>query len=287
MNFIVLKCGSVARGDANELSDIDFVCLHENRDVPFQLLSRTYPGISFYSRSSIERMRSRGALFLTHIDVDGCPVEGDQRILDWVKGFRPPRESVLQAAFETKRIIGEIGWLPNSMEGRLWLCDILFVALRNFLYCTNASNNIYRFGLESAISAFHLPDHYAKIFLELRQGKYRYRLCPNAEAPGVKANIHLLAAELAEQVTGQAMPILLGGETDWSADWRMDYWGERFLERAIINDEIADDGYRAMLGEHNYHRRVLVNEVLSRVKAAQQGLPVRRPRLRRGRGQAL
>ncbi|WP_280565049.1 nucleotidyltransferase domain-containing protein [Chromohalobacter sp. 48-RD10] len=273
MNFLVLKCGSAARGDANELSDIDFVCLHEDGSIPFQWLARTYPGVSFYSRSGIERMRSRGALFLTHIDVDGYPVEGEKRILDWIKAFRPPRESVLQSASETKKFIREIGWLPNSMEGRLWLCDILFVALRNFLYCANASNGIYRFGLESAISAFGLPDRYLKIFLKLRKGKYKYRSFPNVEAPAVKDNIHLLAAELAEQVTGQAVTISLGGQTDWSADWRLDYWGERLLERAIINDEMPDDGYRAMLGEHNYYRRVLAKEVLSRVKVAQQNRP--------------
>ncbi len=156
------------------------------------------------------------------------------------------------------------------MEGRLWLCDILFVALRNFLYCANASNNIYRFGLESAIAAFGVPDRYLKMFLELRKGKYRYRMSPNAEPPAMKGNIHLLAAELAEQVTEQPVPILVGGETDWSADWRSDYWGERLLERAIINGEIADDGYRAMLSEHNYHRRMLTKEVLNRVKGAKK-----------------
>jgi len=284
MNFIVLKCGSAARGDTNKLSDVDFVCLYEDGDIPFQLLARSYPGVSFYSRSSVERMKSQGALFLTHIDIDGCPVEGEQRILDWIKGFRPPREKVLQAAFQTKKFIGEIGWLPNSMEGRLWLCDILFVALRNFIYCTNATNDIYRFGLESAVSAFRLPDRYVKILFEVRQGKYRHRLSPNTEAPEVSANIHLLAAELAERVTGQAMRISLGGETDWNADWRLDYWGERLIERAIINNEMDDDGYRAMLCEHNYNRRVLANEVLNRVKAAQQGLPVRRAHLELDRG---
>ncbi|WP_166267033.1 nucleotidyltransferase domain-containing protein [Marinobacter caseinilyticus] len=274
MNFLVLKCGSAARGDTNELSDVDFVCLYEDSDIPFQLLARSYPGVSFYSRSSVERMKSQGSLFLTHIDVDGFPVEGEQRILDWIKGFRPPRANVLQAASQTRKFIGEIGWLPNSMEGRLWLCDTLFVALRNFLYCTNASNDIYLFGLESAISAFRLPDRYIKLLFEVRQGKYRYRLFPNAEAPEVSANIHFLAAELAERVTGQAIHISLGGETDWSAKWRLDYWGERLIERAIINNEMADDGYRAMLSQHNYNRRVLANEVLNRVKAAQQGLPV-------------
>ncbi len=284
MNFIVLKCGSAARRDTNKLSDVDFVCLYEGGDIPFQLLARSYPGVSFYSFSSVERMKSQGALFLTHIDVDGCPVEGDQRILDWIKGFRPPKEKTIQAASQTKKFIGEIGWLPNSMEGRLWFCDILFVALRNFLYCTNASNDIYRFGLESAVSAFGLPDRYVKLLFEVRQGKYRHRLSRNAEAPEVSVDIHLLAAELAERVTGQEMHISLGGETDWNANWRLDYWGERLIERAIINNEMDDDGYLAMLGEHNYNRRVLANEVLNRVKAAQQGLPVRRPRLHLDRG---
>lgn len=284
MNFLILKCGSAARGDDNELSDIDFVCLHEDGDIPFKLLARSYPGVSFYSRSSVERMKSQGALFLTHIDVDGCPVEGERRILDWIKGFRPPRASALKAASETKKFIGEIGWLPNSMEGRLWLCDTLFVALRNFLYCMNASNGAYHFGLKSAVSAFGLPDRYVKILFEVRQGKYRYRSSSNAEVPDVKGDLHLLAAKLAEKVTGQAMHISLGGETDWNADWRIDYWGERLIERAIINNEIADDGYRAMLGERNYNRRVLANEVVTRVKAGQQGIPVRRSLLRLGRG---
>lgn len=278
----MLKCGSAARGDVNKLSDVDFVCLYEDGGIPFKLLARSYPGVSFYSRSSVEKMKSQGALFLTHIDVDGCPVEGERRILEWVKGFRPPRVKVLQAAFQTRKFIGDIGWLPNSMEGRLWFCDILFVALRNFIYCTNASNGVYRFGLESAASAFGLPDRYVKLLFEVRQGKYRYRLSSNTETPEVSSNIHLLATELAERITGQAINISLGGKTDWNTSWRLDYWGERLIERAIINNEIDDNGYRAMLAEHNYNRRVLANEVLNRVKAARQCLPVRRPRSRLG-----
>ncbi|WP_353388989.1 hypothetical protein [Halopseudomonas sabulinigri] len=282
MNFLVLKCGSAARGDVNKLSDVDFVCLYEDGGIPFKLLARSYPGVSFYSRSSVEKMKSQGALFLTHIDVDGCPVEGERRILEWVKGFRPPRVKVLQAASQTRKFIGDIGWLPNSMEGRLWFCDILFVALRNFIYCTNASNGVYRFGLESAASAFGLPDRYVKLLFEVRQGKYRYRLSSSTETPEVSSNIHLLATELAERVTGQAINISLGGKTDWNTSWRLDYWDERLIERAIINNEIDDNGYRAMLAEHNYNRRVLANEVLNRVKAARQCLSVRRSRSRLG-----
>lgn len=283
MNYLVLKCGSAARGDDNELSDVDFVCLYEDGDIPFQLLAGSYPGVSFYSRSSVERMKSEGALFLTHLDIDGYPVEGEQRILEWIKGFRPPRASALRAASETKKFIGEIDWLPNSMEGRLWLCDTVFVALRNFLYSINASNGLYHFGLKNAASSFGLSDRYVKMLFEVRQGKYRYRLSPNAEEPDVSENIHVLAAELAERVTGQAIHISLGGETDWNSDWRSDYWGERLIERAIINNEIADDGFRAMLGERNYNRRGLAKEVVDRVKAMQQGLQVRAPRLRLGR----
>jgi hypothetical protein len=84
LNTAVWLYGSFARGDSDGLSDVDFLVIGENRDIPSDLLSALDAPVaqrgsmSKYSWNEIEGMSAYGSLFLHHIKAEGRPMfEGD------------------------------------------------------------------------------------------------------------------------------------------------------------------------------------------------------------------
>ena len=258
-------------------SDIDYVCIHTDREVPIKKLKRHYPEISFLSLETIRRMKEKGSLFLTHLDIDGSVVVGNEFLLSEIAGFRPCQSTLEEAIIATQSFIADIKWFPASHLGALWLDDVLFVAFRNILYCSNALNSIYLFSLKEAMQSYGLSSEHMDIIYRAREGKYafRSRMPPDQEA--VEADIDALSL-LATTFTQTPVIFKMGGFTDWNREWRCDYWDERFIERAIINGEVEDQGFRKRLKVHNYNRRALTAMVRSYVEKAQ------RKRVQRRRG---
>lgn len=258
MSYIILKCGSAARGDTNKHSDIDFVCLYDGTDCPVIELKGKYPGISFFSLDSVNLMKGKGALFLVHLDVEGKVVEGERSILSSIAGYRPTSDELARSVERTSKFIQHIAWYPASAAGRLWLCNALFTSLRNVIYCRNAMRSIYTFGLGEAIAAFGLNPQDEKLVYQVRIGKYAFR--SEGTIPDVEAELDNDAlSALATKISCKPTAFLAGGCTDWDRGWNFDYWDERFIERAIINGEIPDDGFQGLILDHNYNRRALPN----------------------------
>jgi len=277
MPYSIIKCGSAARGDANECSDEDYVCLHDNRDIPIKILKIKYPGISFLSSESIRRMKEKGSLFLVHLDVDGYVVEGDLGLLSAISNFRPKQPDLEKSIIASIDFIRGINWFPASRDGELWLLDILYVSLRNIIYCRNALRSVYLFGLLEAMNSYGLSQSDQELFLKIRQGKYAFR-----SGRRVKYKIDIEDPEILSTFTTKIckVPTIFsrGGFTDWDRDWKYDYWEERLIERAIINNEIKDDGFRDRLKDHSYHRRTISKEVKMRVLKAQLEQSIMRSR---------
>lgn len=274
MSHAIIKCGSAARGDTNECSDVDYVCIHDGNDVAIKSLKLQYSGISFLSLESIRRMKLKGALFLVHLDVDGCVVEGDRDLLSAISGFRP-HQSDLERSIETSvKFINGIKWFPNSYTGELWLLDALYVSLRNIVYCRNALKSVYCFGLLDAMNAYGLNDHEQEVVFGIRQGKYAFRASPTKDNIVKMISLEHLS-EIVRKLSDFPVAFIRGGATDWDREWEYDYWEERLIERAIINQEIEDNGFRARLADHNYNRRKLSEDVkryVSEAKLAKSGV---------------
>lgn len=258
VSYVVIECGSAARGDANENSDLDLVCIWSGRTPDYKSISSRYGDIMFYSQETIRRMRDKGSLFLTHLDVDSKYISGDASLLLEFRGFRPPNHQPKRLFDETRRFIASVDWFPNNATGRLWLCDLLYVSLRGCVYCKNAMNGKYVFGFVDALKACEIPENEINTLLSLREGKYAYRKKRFAR----NFSFNLEHIELACQVIlNQEIKFQAGGKTDWTKIYRNDYWGERLIERAILNKEHHDDKFIQKMMHHNYNKFTLKSDV--------------------------
>lgn len=267
--YVVVKCGSAARGDVNEHSDVDFVCIHGEGDVPIASLKRQYPQISFLSLELIYHMKVKGSLFLAHLDVDGSVVEGDKSLLSVIAGFRPTQSTLRTNIESTQNFLVAIEWFPTSYLGTLWLHDVLYVAFRNILYCSNALHSIFCFSLSEAMEAFGFSADQVQTMYRVRQGKYTFRSMTLDTDGTWDCDIKSLSS-LATLLSKAYVSFRMGGFTDWTRSWKYDYWDERLVERAIINREVRDNGFCDLLKDHNYNRRVLPDVIRKYVTGAQR-----------------
>lgn len=257
MTYVILECGSKARGDTNIHSDSDYVCIHDDNFKLAKQVKKQFNNISFLSLETIIRLKRKGSLFLTHIDVDGNVLEGQAELLSSIKGFRPQNSNLRDSIARSRKFLSEIKWFPDSQIGQLWLMDVLFVALRNIIYCSNGQNAVYNFGFTDAIKAYGLSDEEIDVMLIIREGKYHFRQHKKV------TNLDLIQAKsiikVASKISLAELDITSGGLTNWASQWQFDYWDERLVERAILNNEISNDGFREKLQDHNYFRRELTH----------------------------
>ncbi|WP_156968230.1 hypothetical protein [Desulfobacter vibrioformis] len=251
----MIKFGSAARGDKNICSDQDFIGIHSEGYKKFQYLKNKFPNISFLSESTVKRMKNKGALFLTHLDLEGIPIEGDKDMLTLIKGYKPASFALKNSLSSTKHFFNEIQWFPNSTIGTLWLLDVLFVAIRNYIYCHNATQNIYKFSYTEALYSFGVNEQIMADFLKIRDGKYIFR--SQQKEPSKLLQVDLQNIENACRfIFGDSMKFKCGGKTNWEKRWKFDYWDERFIERAILNGESKNKVFCSLLKNHNYNRKL-------------------------------
>lgn len=249
----------MARGDANPNSDLDLVCIWDECAPDFHGIQEKYGNVMFYSHESMLRMQKKGSLFLAHLDVDSIYLEGDRRLLSLFKGYRPPSCLTAEQSLETRKFILSIDWYPDSEKGMLWLGDVLYVALRNFVYCHNATSGVYVFGYSDALSEFGLSSEEILIMNQIRQAKYFYRDQLACQKWDFDINDFLAVSS---GILSQNLSLKNGGKTRWSTDWRRDYWGGRLIERAIVNNEVSDDLFLMAIKNHNYNKRIIKNDII-------------------------
>ncbi|RUS02565.1 hypothetical protein [Pectobacterium polaris] len=254
MSYVILECGSVARGDANHNSDRDIVCIWHGEKPPYESINKNYGETSFYSLNCIKSMKDKGSLFLTHLDVDSKCLDGNSKIANVFSGYRPSKNLIEMTLKDTINFINEIAWFPNSLHGYYWLCDVLYVSLRNCIFCINALNKRFLFGFEDAMQDLPLNSSEIITMLHLREAKYAYRLGKVNDA--ISFNIKKIE-EVSSKIVGSNVKFNSGGSTHWNKNWRMDYWGERLIERSIINNEYDDSHFLLKLEDHRYHRNTL------------------------------
>jgi len=249
MAYVVLRCGSASRGDTNPNSDVDWVCIWRDGAPNYNEISERYCGVMFYSAETIRRMMRRGALFIVHLDLEGQYFEGDSSIMDIYRGYIPSAVSLGQSVAETSSFILGLNWFPTGRLGWFWLLDVLYVSLRNYIFCSNALNKTYRFGFVDALTAFGLSEKHIKVLLKVREGKYAFR------KEGCVEDIELSLPQVEDVcsvVLKGNIEFHTGGRTNWNEVLAPYYWRERMVERAIINCEHDDEMFLKMMKVHNY-----------------------------------
>lgn len=263
MPFVIIQCGSAARGDVNVNSDIDLVCIWSGFAPDFKKISEEYGEVMFYSQETIKRMKNKGSLFVTHLDVDGIFMAGDSALMSEVKGFRPSRRQVEMQYNYAKNFVLSLNWYPSKIIGKLWLCDVLYVSLRTCLYCKNALGGSYIFGYLDALAKCGLSEDCTRVMLGLREGKYRYRknevLTPKKNSP-YEFDVRDIESAC-QSILEVSVRFVVGGRTEWEKIQNIDYWAERLIERAIINGEHCDEEFMRKMRNHNYHKSSLKKDI--------------------------
>ncbi len=258
MTYLVMECGSSARGDTNSNSDRDVVCIWRDVFPDLNAINSAYGQVMFYSVSALHRMKQKGSLFLVHLDIDGVWLEGDISLLDEIRGFRPEPDLVGQTQQGAISFVREIAWHPPSQEGFLWLLDSLYVALRNCIYSANAIRGHYAFGLLEALQVFGLPQADIEVMLLVREGKYSYRRsCASVDKLPPLKDVERVCQEIIHHEVNFAY----GGVTDWHRAWKFDYWDERLIERAILNNEHQSSEFMKKMRHHNYFKNSLKKDM--------------------------
>ena len=251
MTFVVIKCGSAARGDTNANSDKDIICIWKDSKPNFGKLEQKHGKIMFYPLETILKMKKMGSLFLSHLDIDGIYIEGDNTLASAYKDFRPNKKSLEQNIKSTIRFIEDIEWYPDSRIGLLWVMDVIYVATRNIIFCSNAIEGKFLFSYEAALRAFGLNQEESNLMLNIREGKYAYRkeTRPLLQLPDISR-----LNEVISEITKAEIKLKAGGVSSFEQSIRYDYWTERLVERAIINNEIYAPEFLIAIKNHNYNK---------------------------------
>ncbi|MNM79493.1 hypothetical protein D3C81_914260 [compost metagenome] len=154
----------------------------------------------------------------------------------------------------------KISWYPPGQEGYLWLLDSLYVALRNCIYSANAIKGHYAFGLLPALQVFGLSQPDITTILLVREGKYSYRRpCASVDKLPLLKDVE----RACQAIIHHEVNFACGGVTDWHRAWKFDYWDERLIERAILNNEHQSSEFMKKMRHHNYFKNSLKKDMAS------------------------
>jgi predicted nucleotidyltransferase len=168
--------GSSARGEADRLSDRDFLIVDDDVRV---LRARTVTlkaqgfSVASYTFRKLDWLASRGALFIQHLRLEAAiTIDRGDRLARLLASFRP-KEVYDEELKANARLASLVDTVPVGAVSELWAADVLYVTVRNFGVLWLASRGKYVFAydriLESLQSAGVLrPDS----VLHLRQLRF-------------------------------------------------------------------------------------------------------------------
>lgn len=182
--FSVALFGSTVRKTTDEFSDCDLLIVTENtEDFNMEVLEKytldDRYSISFYNYDKLIFMANEGSLFIQHLKNESSIIEdSDKRLKKILSNFKP-KNSYNQDIKFTLEYIKTFDTYPNSNEGMNWLCDCIFVGVRNYLIFKNAEMQIYKFSYPELINdLIHkgvINYKERNILVKLREIKQQYR----------------------------------------------------------------------------------------------------------------
>ncbi|MFK8269366.1 nucleotidyltransferase domain-containing protein [Capnocytophaga cynodegmi] len=182
MGFSILKYGSCVRGNSDRYSDKDILVVSENFD-ELNLLKKYYSSlgwsVSAYTYSKLDYLSKNGYLFVKHlIDEGEIQLDYDNRLLNIFSDFRE-RLDYEEKLQESANFIDFVSEIPDNTISYSWLCDNIYVTLRNFLIYKSAINKEFKFGYVDLISQLSKEGNISlqeeELLLQLRVLKSCYR----------------------------------------------------------------------------------------------------------------
>jgi hypothetical protein len=155
-NSAVMLFGSVARGDASPLSDIDVLQLSDRRTRPYKV-GRT--NVSVYDEATLLGMAHRGSLFVLHLRDEGQILrDSDGRLRKCLEAYQPQSdyEPYRRALRETANLLD----VPKEEYKRRWKAynEVAMFLLRSTLYAHFAEAGNPVFSLAVVQQRLERPD---------------------------------------------------------------------------------------------------------------------------------
>lgn len=153
--------GSSARGDADALSDRDFLIVDDDvrvlRERSAALRAEGF-SVASYTFCKLEHLSRVGALFVQHLRLEAnVSVDRDGRLVRLLASFRPKSSYSAEIAGNgaLARLIARI---PPGPVAEMWAADVLYVTMRNFGVLSLAERGRYVFAYDAILDALREED---------------------------------------------------------------------------------------------------------------------------------
>lgn len=151
--------GSVNRGDHDDYSDVDLLIVYPNDRLYDHSKYEQYStnpkySISYYNSEKLQWLSSKGSLFIKHLKVSGEIVIDDNDVLSKIlDSFQQKTnyDAELASAYRFKDLLSV---MPRYRLVNGWVCDVLYIAIRNALVYMSANTETFEFGYKTLISIY-------------------------------------------------------------------------------------------------------------------------------------
>ena len=148
--------GSSARGDADALSDRDFLIVDDDvrilRERSAALRADGF-SVASYTFSKLEHLSRVGALFVQHLRLEAnVSVDRDGRLGRLLAAFRP-KSSYTAEIMDNGALAELIARIPPGPVAEMWAADVLYVTMRNFGVLSLAERGRYVFAYDAILDA--------------------------------------------------------------------------------------------------------------------------------------
>lgn len=236
--------GSMARGDADQISDRDILIVDGDierlKNRSRQLTSQGW-SVAPYTFKKLRALAENGALFVQHLKLESRIIsDRDGRLQSLLEGFKP-RLTYERELVANSMLADLAQTVPDVPFGPLYAADVLYVALRNFGVLTLAERGVHRYGygdiLDSLAQIGAIKPGAIEHLAKLRALKSAYRNSDNFAIGDAFNLVRMIARHL--PASGFPATITLARtteviETDWSTATRAPYLELRDLEKRYI-----------------------------------------------------
>lgn len=148
MAHSIIKYGSYIRGNSDKYSDKDILIVADNFE-ELKTLNSYYSNkgwsTSLYTYDKIEYLAKNGYLFVKHLINEGEIIKDNNGILyDILQKFEEKLDYTLEIK-KSSEFINYLNIIPNIVESYFWLCDNVYIALRNSLIYKSALKKEFLF----------------------------------------------------------------------------------------------------------------------------------------------
>jgi hypothetical protein len=148
--------GSSARGDADALSDRDFLIVDDDVRVLRErsaVLRAEGISVASYTFRKLEHLSRVGALFVQHLRLEAdISLDRDGRLGRLLMSFRPKSSYSAEIA-DNGALAGLIAQVPPGPLAEAWAADVLYVTVRNFGVLSLAERGRYVFAYGAILDA--------------------------------------------------------------------------------------------------------------------------------------